>query len=93
MMVMSFWWGCLDLNQGPIDYESTALTAELHPPRRSCLPASCRHGDIQHSGAAPLLSPNSSAWFENSPLGYKKHYSIITLANLEPGFQTEVQSL
>ena len=25
------WWGCLDLNQGPIGYEPTALTTELHP--------------------------------------------------------------
>lgn len=30
------WWGCLDLNQGPIGYEPTALTTELHP--RVCLP-------------------------------------------------------
>ena len=25
------WWGWLDLNQRPIGYEPTALTAELHP--------------------------------------------------------------
>ena len=25
------WWGYLDLNQGPISYEPTALTTELYP--------------------------------------------------------------
>jgi hypothetical protein len=25
------WWGCQDLNLGPIGYEPTALTTELHP--------------------------------------------------------------
>ncbi len=25
------WWGYLDLNQGPIGYEPTALTTELYP--------------------------------------------------------------
>ena len=26
-----YWWGWLDLNQRPKDYESSALTTELHP--------------------------------------------------------------
>lgn len=30
-MLLAVWWGCLDLNQGPIGYEPTALTTELHP--------------------------------------------------------------
>ena len=27
--MLEFWWALQDLNLGPIDYESTALTAEL----------------------------------------------------------------
>ena len=26
-----FWWGYLDLNQGPTGYEPAALTTELYP--------------------------------------------------------------
>ena len=36
------WWGYLDLNQGPIGYEPTALTTELYP----------------HTGEIVLLSQN-----------------------------------
>ena len=31
---IAFWWGYLDLNQGPIGYEPTALTTELYPRRK-----------------------------------------------------------
>ena len=30
-LIDNFWWGQLDLNQRPIGYEPTALTAELWP--------------------------------------------------------------
>lgn len=29
--LVPIWWGYLDLNQGPIGYEPTALTTELYP--------------------------------------------------------------
>jgi cell division protein FtsB len=36
------WWGWLDSNQRPKDYESSALTAELHPRIKTCTLASNR---------------------------------------------------
>ena len=31
MGLLNNWWGCLELNQGPVRYKLTALTTELHP--------------------------------------------------------------
>ena len=35
-MMLQTWWALQDLNLGPMDYESTALTAELRAPGSQC---------------------------------------------------------
>ncbi len=55
------WWARQDLNLGPTDYESAALTAELRAPRRvtSNLIYICDQcGDLRQGEPAKVLSPD-----------------------------------
>lgn len=45
----AYWWGYLDLNQGPISYEPTALTTELYPRQKKDKLLNTAHAYVVHA--------------------------------------------
>lgn len=65
--INDIWWGCLDLNQGPISYEPTALTTELHP-----------RVVVEVDGAILFwLSPKATIYAYTSPLRLTKSLRFV----------------